>query len=81
MELVGQPTISASQHLSLEGQLGHLVAELNVINEEQFQSQEMARSEEVFKETVNEPSLEYPTLKVQMEKGKPLRCHSLTHFH
>ena len=27
-------------------------------------------SEEVVKETVNEPSLEYPTLEVQTEKGK-----------
>jgi hypothetical protein len=48
----------------LEGQLGHLVAEFNIIKEEEFQSQEMARSKEVFKETVNEPSLEYPTLEV-----------------
>jgi hypothetical protein len=30
----------------------------------------MARSEEVVKETVNEPSLEYPILKVQTEKGQ-----------
>jgi hypothetical protein len=30
----------------------------------------MARSEEVFKEIVNEPSLEYPTLEVQTEKGE-----------
>jgi hypothetical protein len=27
-------------------------------------------SEEVFKETINEPILEYPTLEVQTEKGK-----------
>jgi hypothetical protein len=54
----------------LEGQLGHLIAEFNIIEEEEFQSQEMARSEEVFKETVNEPSLEYPTLEVQAEKGE-----------
>jgi hypothetical protein len=40
------------------------------MEEEEFQSQEMARSEEVFKETVNEPSLEYPTLEVQTEKGE-----------
>jgi hypothetical protein len=81
MELVGQPTIPASQDPSLEGQLGHLVAELNIIEEQEFQSQETVRSEEVFKETINEPSLEYPTLVVQTEKGKPLRYHSLTHFH
>jgi hypothetical protein len=54
----------------LEGQLGYLVAEFNIIEEEEFQSQEMARSEEVVKETVNEPSLEYSTLEVQTEKGK-----------
>ena len=54
----------------LEGQLGHLIAKFNIIEEEEFQSQEMARSEEVFKETVNEPSLEYPTLEVQTEKGE-----------
>jgi hypothetical protein len=30
----------------------------------------MVRSEEVFKETANEPSLEYPTLEVQMKKGE-----------
>jgi hypothetical protein len=65
----------------LEGQFGHLVAEFNIIEEGEFQSQEMARSEKVFKETVNEPRLEYHTLKVQTEKGKPLRYHSLTHFH
>jgi hypothetical protein len=41
----------------LEGQFGHLVAEFNLMEEDEFQSQEMARSEEVFKETVNEPSL------------------------
>jgi hypothetical protein len=81
MELVSQPTIPASQDPSLEGQLGHLVAELNIIEEQEFQSQEMVRSEEVFKETINEPSLEYPTLEVQTEKGKPLRYYSLTHFH
>jgi hypothetical protein len=68
----------------LEGQLGHLVAEFNRIEEEELQSQEMARghymidedcpnnsyhehvqattcgSEEVVKETINEPSLEDP---------------------
>jgi hypothetical protein len=75
MELIGQPTIPASQEPSLEdtleafrqivnqpfheikdatmantetvvrfeGQLGHLVAEFNIIEEEEFQSQEMAR--------------------------------------
>jgi hypothetical protein len=32
----------------------------------------MARSEEVFKETVNEPSLEYPTLEVQTKKGETI---------
>jgi hypothetical protein len=30
----------------------------------------MVRSEEVFKETVSEPSLEYPTLEMQTEKGE-----------
>jgi hypothetical protein len=69
----------------LEGQLGHLVAEFNIIEEEEFQSQEMEReqymidkhakatafgSEEVVKETINEPNQEYPTLEVQTEKGK-----------
>ena len=68
----------------LEGQLDHLVAEFNRIEEEKLQSQEIARgqymidedgtnnsyhehvqattfgSEEVVKETVNEPSLEDP---------------------
>jgi hypothetical protein len=63
----------------LEGQLGHLIAEFNIIEEEEFQSQEMAReqymidkhakattfgSEELVKETINEPSLEYPTLEM-----------------
>ena len=41
----------------LEEQLGHLGGGFN-------------RIEEVVKETVNEPSLKYPTLKVQTEKGK-----------
>jgi hypothetical protein len=77
MELVGQPTIPASQEQSLEdslkafrktinqpcqeiidatmantetvarleGQFGHLVAEFNRIEEEEFQSQEMARGQ------------------------------------
>ena len=54
----------------LEEQFGHLVAEFNISEEEEFQSQEMARSEKVFKETINEASLEYPTLEVQMEKGE-----------
>jgi hypothetical protein len=54
----------------LEGQFGHLVAEFNIIEEQKFQSQEMVRSEEVFNETVNEPSLEYPTVEVQTEKGE-----------
>ena len=39
----------------LEEQLSHVVGEFN-------------RIEEVVKETVNEPSLEYPTLEVQTEK-------------
>jgi hypothetical protein len=56
----------------LEGQLDHLVAEFNIIGEKEFQTQEMARSEEVVKETVNEPSLEYPTLEVQVEKGETI---------
>jgi hypothetical protein len=56
----------------LEGQFGHLVAEFNLMEEEKFQSQEMARSEEVFKETVNEPSVEYPTLEVQTKKGETI---------
>jgi hypothetical protein len=54
----------------LEGQLGDLVAEFNIIEEEEFQSQKLVRSEEVFKETINEPSLEYPILEVQTEKGE-----------
>jgi hypothetical protein len=69
----------------LEGQLNHLVAEFNIIEEEEFQSHEMWReqdmidkhaqattfgSEEVVKETINEPSLEYHTLEVQTEKGE-----------
>jgi hypothetical protein len=69
----------------LEGQLNHLVAEFNIIEEEEFQSHEMWReqymidkhakvttfgSEEVIKDTVNEPNLEYPTLEVQTEKGE-----------
>jgi hypothetical protein len=54
----------------LEGQLSHLVAEFNIIEEEEFQSQKMARSKEVFKVTINEPSLEYRTLEVQTEKGE-----------
>jgi hypothetical protein len=70
MELVGQPTIPVSQEPSLEGQLGHLVAEFNIPKEEEFKSQEMVKSEEVFKETVNEPSLKYPTLELQTEKGE-----------
>ena len=41
----------------LEEQLGHVVSEFN-------------RIEEVVKETVNEPSLEYPTLEVQTKKGE-----------
>jgi hypothetical protein len=77
MELVGQPTIPASQELSLEdtfeafrqitnqpcqeiidatvanteavarleGQIGHLVAEFNKIEEEELQSQEMAKGQ------------------------------------
>jgi hypothetical protein len=71
----------------LEGQLGHLVAEFNIIEENEFQSQEMAREQymidkhakattfgsvEVVKETVNEPSLEYPTLEVQTKKGETI---------
>jgi hypothetical protein len=46
------------------------VVEFNIIEEEEFQSQEMVRSEDVFRETVNEPSLEYHTLEVQTEKGE-----------
>jgi hypothetical protein len=64
----------------LEGQFGHLVAEFNIIKEEEFQSQEMARSEEVFKETVNEPSLEYPTLEMQTEKGETTEISFLNSF-
>jgi hypothetical protein len=55
----------------LEGQLSHLVAEFNIIEEEEFQSQKMARSKEVFKVTINEPSLEYRTLEVQTEVSFP----------
>jgi hypothetical protein len=40
------------------------------MEEGEFQSQELARSEEIFKETVSDPSLEYSTLKVQMEEGE-----------
>jgi hypothetical protein len=69
----------------LEGQLGHLVAEFNIIEVEEFQSHEMWReqdmidkhaqattfgSKEVVKETINEPSLECHTLEVQTEKGE-----------
>ena len=32
----------------LEGQLGHIVAEFNIIEEEEFQSQELVRGEEIF---------------------------------
>ena len=41
-----------------------------MIEEEEFKSQEMTRSEEVFKETVNESSLEYSTLEEQTKKGE-----------
>jgi hypothetical protein len=54
----------------LEGQLDHLVDEFNIIEEEEFQNQEMVRSEEVFKETINEPSLESLILEVQTKKGE-----------
>jgi hypothetical protein len=54
----------------LEGQFGHLVAEFSQMEEEEFQSQELVRSEEIFKKTVSEPSLEYSTLEVQMEEGE-----------
>jgi hypothetical protein len=78
MQIVNQPcqeitnAIVASTEVvaRLEGQFGHLVLKFNIIEEEEFQSQEMVRSEEIFKETVNVPSLEYPTLEVQTEKGK-----------
>jgi hypothetical protein len=80
MELVGQPTIPASKEPSLEGQLGHLVAEFSIIEEEEFQSQEMARSEEVFKKTFYEPSLEYPTLEVQTKKGQTTEISFLNSF-
>jgi hypothetical protein len=78
MQIVNQPcqeitnaTVANTEAVArLEGQLSHLVAEFNIIEEEEFQSQEMVRSEEIFKETVNEPSLEYPTLEVQTEKGE-----------
>ena len=126
MELVGQPSIPASQELSLEdtleafrqttnqcvqelknstmvcsqsmyeikdvtmanseaiarleGQFGHLVVEFNIIEEEEFQSQELARSEKFFKETINEASLEYPTLEVQTEKGETIEISSPNSF-
>jgi hypothetical protein len=64
----------------LEGQFGHLVVEFNIVEEEEFQSQEMTRSEEVFKETVNEPSLEYPTLEEQTEKGETIEISSPNSF-
>jgi hypothetical protein len=119
MELIGQPSIPASQEPSLEdaleafrqivnqpfhktkdaivanneaiarleGQLGHLVGEFNMIEEEEFKSQKMSReqymidkhanattfgSKEVVKEIVNEPSLEYHTLEMQAEKGETM---------
>jgi hypothetical protein len=50
------------------------------MEEEEFQSQEMARSEEVFKETVNEPSLEYPTLEVRTKKGETTKISFLNSF-
>jgi hypothetical protein len=64
----------------LEIQFGHLVVEFNIVEEEEFQSQEMMRSEEVFKETVNEPSLEYLTLKEQTEKGETIKISSPNSF-
>jgi hypothetical protein len=64
----------------LEGQFGHLVAEFNIVEEEEFQSQEIMRSEEVSKETVNEPSLEYPTLEEQTEKGETTEISSINSF-
>ena len=64
----------------LEWQLGHLVAEFNIIEEEEFQSQELVRSEEIFKETVNEPNLEYLTLEVQTEKGETTEISSPNSF-
>jgi hypothetical protein len=40
----------------------------------------MARNEEIFKETVDEPSLEYPTLEVQTEKGETTEISFLNSF-
>jgi hypothetical protein len=69
-EIINAPVANTKAVARLEGQFGHLVAKFNLREEEEFQSQEMARSEEVFKETINKPSLEYPTLEVETEKGE-----------
>jgi hypothetical protein len=88
MQIVNQPcqeitdaTVANIEAVArLKGQFGHLVAEFNIIEEEDFQSQELARSEEVFKETANEPSLEYPTLEEQTEKGETTEISFPTSF-
>jgi hypothetical protein len=82
-EITDVTVVNTEAIARLEGELGHLVTEFNIIEEKEFQSHEMwreqdmidkhaqattFRSEEVAKETVNEPSLEYPTLEVQTEK-------------
>jgi hypothetical protein len=85
----------------MEGQLGHLVAEFNIVKEEEFQSQEMAigqcmidedgsnnsyhehvqattfGSEEVVKETVNEPSLKDPLEACLAQSGDNLDLEKL----
>jgi hypothetical protein len=74
-------TVASTKAIArLEGQFGHPVAEFNIIEEEEFQSQEMMRSEEVSKEIVNEPSLEYPTLEEQTEKGETTEISSPNSF-
>jgi hypothetical protein len=84
-EIIDTTVANTERVARLEGQLDHLVAEFNIIKKGEFQSQDMAseqymidkhakattfESEEVVKETVNEPSQEYHTLEVQMEKGE-----------
>jgi hypothetical protein len=69
-EIIDAPVANTEAVVRLEGQFGHLVAEFNLMEEGEFQSQELARSEEIFKETISEPSLEYSTLVVQTEEGE-----------
>jgi hypothetical protein len=80
------PTVANTEAVArLEEQLGHLVAKFNIIEGKEVQSQGMAKeqyiidkhakvttfgSEEVAKETINEPSLEYHIVEVQTENGE-----------